>query len=192
MRQGYRVCQRVSARILFRYETHRPARNNQAKTQKMPRGAAPLVVMLERDKRTKELNAKNVPSQDVYIVTARSYVLKGIFIRSIIFYISVHILSLTFCFLFTQNFPWLLSTQNPQMASHDIVPRGEADFDLYPYTPSAGAGYTFLILFAIGGLTHLIMLIPLRSWFFIPFVLGCVGQLPRCLTPSPKSTSLIV
>ncbi|KAI4665603.1 uncharacterized protein J4E78_003065 [Alternaria triticimaculans] len=62
------------------------------------------------------------------------------------------------------------------MASHDIVPRGEADFDLYPYTPSAGAGYTFLILFAIGGLTHLIMLIPLRSWFFIPFVLGCVGE----------------
>ncbi|KAI4937246.1 uncharacterized protein J4E92_001976 [Alternaria infectoria] len=62
------------------------------------------------------------------------------------------------------------------MASHDIVPRGEADFDLYPYTPSAGAGYTFLILFAIGGLTHLIILIPLRSWFFIPFVLGCVGE----------------
>ncbi|KAI4674689.1 uncharacterized protein J4E84_010430 [Alternaria hordeiaustralica] len=62
------------------------------------------------------------------------------------------------------------------MASHDIVSRGEADFDLYPYTPSAGAGYTFLILFAIGGLTHLIMLIPLRSWFFIPFVLGCVGE----------------
>ncbi|KAI4656382.1 uncharacterized protein J4E79_007935 [Alternaria viburni] len=62
------------------------------------------------------------------------------------------------------------------MASHDIVPRGEADFDLYPYTPSAGAGYTFLILFAIGGLTHFIMLIPLRSWFFIPFVLGCVGE----------------
>jgi len=61
------------------------------------------------------------------------------------------------------------------MASHNITPRGEADFDLYPYTPSAGAGYTFLILFAIGGLTHFIMLIPLRSWFFIPFVLGCVG-----------------
>ena len=180
----------VSARILFRYATHRPTRNNQAKTQKMQRGAAPLVVMLERDKRTKELNAKNVPSQDVYIVTARSRVLRGIFIRSINFYISLHILSLIFCFLLTQNFPWLLSTQNPQMASHDIVPRGEADFDLYPYTPSAGAGYTFLILFAIGGLAHLIMLIPLRSWFFIPFVLGCVGQLPSCLTSSTQSTSL--
>ncbi|KAH6875791.1 RTA1 like protein-domain-containing protein [Alternaria rosae] len=62
------------------------------------------------------------------------------------------------------------------MASHNIIPRGEADFDLYPYTPSAGAGYAFLILFAIGGLTHLIMLIPLRSWFFVPFVLGCVGE----------------
>jgi len=67
----------------------------------MPRGAAPLVVMLERDKRTKELNAKNVPSQDVYIVTARSRVLKGIFIHSIIFRIYSHFLHYLFvrCFL---------------------------------------------------------------------------------------------
>ncbi|CAG5182889.1 uncharacterized protein ALTATR162_LOCUS10385 [Alternaria atra] len=62
------------------------------------------------------------------------------------------------------------------MASHGLISRGEADFDLYPYTPSGPAGYAFLVLFAIGGFTHLIMLIPLRSWFFIPFVLGCVGE----------------
>lgn len=54
--------------------------------------------------------------------------------------------------------------------------RGEADFDLYPYTPSASAGYAFLALFAIGGFMHLVMLFPLRSWFFIPFVLGCAGE----------------
>ncbi|KAJ4303388.1 hypothetical protein N0V90_002281 [Kalmusia sp. IMI 367209] len=33
--------------------------------------------------------------------------------------------------------------------------RGEADFDLYPYTPSAPAGYAFLVLFGIGGVVHL-------------------------------------
>ena len=55
--------------------------------------------------------------------------------------------------------------------------RGEADFDLYPYTPSASAGYAFLALFAIGGFAHLVMLFPLRSWFFIPFVLGCAGEI---------------
>jgi hypothetical protein len=52
---------------------------------------------------------------------------------------------------------------------------GEADFDLYPYRPSATAGYAFLVLFGIGGVVHICMLIPLRAWFFIPFVLGCAG-----------------
>ena len=60
-----------------------------------------------------------------------------------------------------------------------IFPRGhgEADFDLYPYTPSAAAAYAFLVLFAIGGGIHLVMMLFLRSWFFIPFVLGCAGNL---------------
>ncbi|KAG9191013.1 hypothetical protein G6011_09101 [Alternaria panax] len=62
------------------------------------------------------------------------------------------------------------------MASDSLIPRGQADFDLYRYTPSRTAGYALLVLFAIGGLAHLIMLIPLRSWFFIPFVLGCVSE----------------
>ncbi|RAR03599.1 putative RTA1 domain protein [Stemphylium lycopersici] len=57
-----------------------------------------------------------------------------------------------------------------------LDPRGEADFDLYPYTPSQSAGYAFVALFGIGAVVHLIMLVPLRSWFYIPFVLGCVGE----------------
>jgi hypothetical protein len=61
------------------------------------------------------------------------------------------------------------------MSTQYLAPRGEADFDLYPYHPSATAGYVFLVLFALGGLTHFIMMIPLRSWFFIPLILGCVG-----------------
>ncbi|OAG11398.1 putative RTA1 domain protein [Paraphaeosphaeria sporulosa] len=57
-----------------------------------------------------------------------------------------------------------------------LTARGEADFDLYPYTPSASAGYAFVALFSLGGLVHLCMLIPLRAWFFIPFMLGCAGE----------------
>ncbi|KAL1595170.1 hypothetical protein SLS60_009858 [Paraconiothyrium brasiliense] len=53
--------------------------------------------------------------------------------------------------------------------------RGEADFDLYPYRPSGTAGYAFVVLFGLGGFVHLCMLIPLRAWFFIPFVMGCAG-----------------
>ena len=59
-----------------------------------------------------------------------------------------------------------------------LQPRGDADFDLYPYTPSQSAGYAFVALFGIGAIVHLIMLVPLRSWFYIPFVLGCVGKSP--------------
>ncbi|PVI03260.1 putative RTA1 domain protein [Periconia macrospinosa] len=52
----------------------------------------------------------------------------------------------------------------------------DADFDLYPYTPSGTAGWAFLVLFAAGGFVHLCMLIIYRSWFFIPFILGCAGE----------------
>lgn len=58
---------------------------------------------------------------------------------------------------------------------HQLAPRGQADFDLYPYTPSSAAGWTFLILFSISGVVHLVLSIPLRTWFFIPFILGCAG-----------------
>jgi hypothetical protein len=69
------------------------------------------------------------------------------------------------------------------MQPSQLSARGEATFDLYPYTPSGPAGYAFLVMFGIGGFTHLVMLIPLRSWFFIPFVLGCVGQSNPFLPP---------
>ncbi|KAF1961704.1 putative RTA1 domain protein [Byssothecium circinans] len=62
------------------------------------------------------------------------------------------------------------------MIAAALIPRKDADFDLYPYTPSAAAGYAFLILFAGGGFVHLCMMFPLRAWFFIPFILGCAGE----------------
>ncbi|CAI6341378.1 unnamed protein product [Periconia digitata] len=57
-----------------------------------------------------------------------------------------------------------------------LVPRGDADFDLYPYKPSTVAGWIFLVLFAAGGLVHLCIMGIYRSWSFIPFLLGCAGE----------------
>lgn len=59
-----------------------------------------------------------------------------------------------------------------------IFPRagGEADFDFYTYNPSRPAGWTFCILFAAATLVHLGYIIPYRSWFFVPFTLGCAGK----------------
>lgn len=69
------------------------------------------------------------------------------------------------------------------MASLDLAPRGEADFDLFPYNPSAGAGYAFLVMFGITAVTHLILMIIYRSWYFVPFFLGCIGTRSREILP---------
>lgn len=62
------------------------------------------------------------------------------------------------------------------MDIRSLASRGEADFDLYPYTPSDVAGYTFLVLFGIAAVVHFGYMVILRSWFFVPFVLGCIGM----------------
>lgn len=62
------------------------------------------------------------------------------------------------------------------MGHYPLQPRGEADFDLYPYTPSATAAYAFVALFGLGGLVHFGFIFANRAWFFIPLVLGCVGK----------------
>ena len=57
-----------------------------------------------------------------------------------------------------------------------LAPRGEADFDLFPYNPSIGAGYAFMVMFGIMAIAHVVLMIMYRSWYFIPFVLGCIGK----------------
>jgi hypothetical protein len=80
------------------------------------------------------------------------------------------------------------------MHNNLLFPRaqGEADFDFYIYNPSNVAGYIFVILFAIGTVIHLGYIWRYRSWFFIPFTLGCAGKsfIPRSpayymLPPTP-------
>ena len=72
-----------------------------------------------------------------------------------------------------------------------LFPRksGQADFDFYPYNPSNVAGYIFMALFAVGSVVHLGYIIPYRTWYCIPFLLGCVGksQIPSNLLINRKS-----
>ncbi|KUL90365.1 hypothetical protein ZTR_01994 [Talaromyces verruculosus] len=57
-----------------------------------------------------------------------------------------------------------------------LTERGLAPFDLYPYNPSKVAGWVFVVIFGIGAAAHFILMFPLRAWFFIPFILGCIGE----------------
>ncbi|EED17847.1 RTA1 domain protein, putative [Talaromyces stipitatus ATCC 10500] len=57
-----------------------------------------------------------------------------------------------------------------------LIGRGLAPFDLYPYNPSKTAGWVFVVIFGIGAAVHFVLMFPLRAWFFIPFILGCVGE----------------
>ncbi|KAI0880918.1 RTA1 like protein [Annulohypoxylon maeteangense] len=62
-------------------------------------------------------------------------------------------------------------------------------FVFYRYKPSMVAAVIFIILFAISTLVHIVMLIRKRTWYFIPFVIGClfetVGYIGRALS-SPE------
>lgn len=71
------------------------------------------------------------------------------------------------------------------MDSLYLTSRGIADFDLFPYVPSAGAGWTFVVFFGLAAITHFILATIHKSWYFTPFVLGCIGEVPRCKVSEP-------
>ena len=48
----------------------------------------------------------------------------------------------------------------------------------WEYRPSNAAAYVFLALFGLATLGHLIYLLWLRAWIFIPFLLGGICKPP--------------
>jgi hypothetical protein len=50
------------------------------------------------------------------------------------------------------------------------------DFALYRYVPSIAPAVTFVIVFAVLSILHLIRLIRYRTFFFIPFVVGLICE----------------
>ncbi|KAL7627955.1 hypothetical protein AAE478_002151 [Parahypoxylon ruwenzoriense] len=67
-------------------------------------------------------------------------------------------------------------------------------FTFYHYQPSIAAATVFIITFAISAIIHTKVLFQKKTWYFIPFVLGClfeaVGYLGRAMssTESPNYT----
>ncbi|OTA98451.1 hypothetical protein M426DRAFT_69791 [Hypoxylon sp. CI-4A] len=59
-------------------------------------------------------------------------------------------------------------------------------FVFYRYKPSMAAAIIFIIAFAISALLHIKVLIQKRTWYFIPFVVGClfetVGYVGRAMS----------
>ena len=78
------------------------------------------------------------------------------------------------------------------MAFNDVPPfgpvvNGTMVVVFWEYRPSNVAAYTFLALFALATLGHLIYLILFRFWAFIPFFLGgiCKPLPPNFPNPNP-------
>ncbi|AEO63831.1 uncharacterized protein THITE_2109426 [Thermothielavioides terrestris NRRL 8126] len=53
---------------------------------------------------------------------------------------------------------------------------GYQEFKLYRYTPSTAANVIFILLFAATAMGHIFLLVRRRTWYFIPFVIGCLFE----------------
>ncbi|KAH7121774.1 RTA1 like protein-domain-containing protein [Dactylonectria estremocensis] len=66
-----------------------------------------------------------------------------------------------------------------------------SDNDRYKYDPSLAAAAIFVACFSLSGIYHAIQLIKLKSWYFIPFFIGClveaIGYAARALNASQDS-----
>ncbi|KAK0617605.1 RTA1 like protein-domain-containing protein [Immersiella caudata] len=63
---------------------------------------------------------------------------------------------------------------------------GMQQFKFYHYEPNVGANALFVVLFAITSIGHSYFLARKRTWYFIPFVIGClfetIGYIGRILS----------
>ncbi|KAL5044559.1 hypothetical protein BDW71DRAFT_98079 [Aspergillus fruticulosus] len=48
--------------------------------------------------------------------------------------------------------------------------------EFYPYNPSLPAGYAFMAIFGVATLIHLVLMIPYKAAYFIPFILGGICE----------------
>ena len=55
-------------------------------------------------------------------------------------------------------------------------------FKLYHYDPSLAGNIIFAIFFAVASTGHAFLLYRHRTWYFIPFLVGCLGK-KRYLSP---------
>ncbi|KAJ4405939.1 hypothetical protein N0V85_004584 [Neurospora sp. IMI 360204] len=51
-----------------------------------------------------------------------------------------------------------------------------SDFEFFKYDPSLAANAIFVVLFGITAVGHTFLLVRNRTWYFIPFVVGCLFE----------------
>lgn len=49
-------------------------------------------------------------------------------------------------------------------------------FQFYHYEPSMGLAVAFVAVFGISAVLHIWQLTKARTWYFIPFVIGCLCE----------------
>ncbi|KAK0707248.1 RTA1 like protein-domain-containing protein [Lasiosphaeris hirsuta] len=52
----------------------------------------------------------------------------------------------------------------------------DSEFKYYRYNPSLAANVVFIVLFAAVSAGHLFLLIKRRTWYFVPFLIGCLFE----------------
>lgn len=57
----------------------------------------------------------------------------------------------------------------------------------YPYVPSYGAGIAFVVLFTAATLVHIGMMSWLKTWYFIPMILGGICKCTKTLATSARA-----
>lgn len=60
-------------------------------------------------------------------------------------------------------------------------------FVFYNYTPSLAAAILFSVLFFIVTIAHITRMVMKKTWYFIPFVLGCLCKFQRAETPAMET-----
>lgn len=70
---------------------------------------------------------------------------------------------------------------------HNGTNGGSPWVEFYPYTPSAPAGYAFVVIFGIATIIHFALMFPYRAAYFLPLVIGgvCTSTLPPIPSRSP-------
>jgi hypothetical protein len=73
------------------------------------------------------------------------------------------------------------------MANDTETTKGYAPFDLYPYNPTQPPAFAFLGLFGAVCIFHLVAMIPYRSFFPLPLIIGCGSRYNLVTVPLGQS-----
>ena len=68
----------------------------------------------------------------------------------------------------------------------------EGKFVLYHYNPSLPAAVIFIVLFGVSACCHMFQLLRSKTWYFIPFLIGCTCKLSQETIRTGESDEVIL